>query len=333
MTNETGVANLRLGNLEFDPKARVVVVGERQTLLDRRSCSVLLALTEHFGGRVGKDQLLRVAWPNQLVQENSLAKAISRLRRAIDGSGLEIAVTYGAGYSLRQAAVGGPNRIVEPLPSESLELPSTGAFKPPSDENLEPPLLETFAGPQVEGRVPPARSRPFRYMPLAIAFVCLLLTAAASSFFLMGAEETEATRDTPPITNDPPGARATILWVDDNPSNNKLEVAAFRKQRIAVHLAESTEDALKLLAMNSYGLVVSDLGRGEDRLAGLRMIESMKRRALVVPVLIYTVRPKDPRGQQAQRRLVAEAGASDLALTPQEVRAKVLRRLLPPKSV
>jgi len=132
-------------------------------------------------------------------------------------------------------------------------------------------------------------------------------------------------RRAPPLTHDPPDALATILWVDDHPSNNELDVEELRRHRLAVHLAQSTDDALKLARMNRYRLVISDLGRGEDRLAGLHMIDALRQRGLKVPVMIYTIRPSTPAGQAEQRRLIAKAGAADLALTPEEVRAKALK--------
>src|SRR5690349_17551977 len=102
MPGETRDNVMRVRDLEFDPVKRLTVVHGRETLLDQRSSSVLQALIERLGDRIGKDELLRVAWPNQVVHENSLAKAISKLRRAVRGGGVEIAVSYGSGYTLRE---------------------------------------------------------------------------------------------------------------------------------------------------------------------------------------------------------------------------------------
>jgi DNA-binding response OmpR family regulator len=299
MTRTIRSAPLRVLNLEFDPRVRSLDVGGQRTILDNRSCSVFAALEERVGDCVTKEELLRAAWPNQLVHENSLAKAISKLRRALLGSGLEIVAAYGIGYILREATVG------QALTVENV---------PPAE----------FAGSPRK----PVRSG---YSMAAVVAVTLLVTLSAAGGIMAFASSHRAVpiRSTPPLTNDAPDAVATILWVDDHPSNNELEIAAFKQQRIAVHLAESTPDALKLVAMNRYPLVISDLGRGEDRLAGLKMIEAMKQRGIKIPVVIYTMRPKDGAGQEAQRRMVADAGAADLAVTPQEVRAKVLKRLAP----
>jgi DNA-binding response OmpR family regulator len=297
MTRDIGSAPLRVLELEFNPRLRSFDVGSQKTVLDGRSCNVFAALAERLGECVSKEDLLRAAWPNQIVHENSLAKAISKLRRAIRGSGLEIAAAYGVGYILREAAL----------------------RHPPAVDNA----------PTAESPGPPTQALRSRYSMAAVVAVALLavLSAAAGVTAFAPSYGVVPVRSTPPITHDSPDARATILWVDDHPSNNQLEIAAFKQHGIAVHLARSTEDGLKLIAMNRYPLVISDLGRGEDRLAGLKMIEAMKQREITVPVVIYTIRPKDRAGQDAQRRLVADAGAADLAVTPLEVRAKVLKRL------
>lgn len=267
-------------------------------MLDPRSSTVLLTLMERFDCRIDKDELLRVAWPNQLVHENSLAKAVSKLRRAIRGSGLEIAVSYGTGYTLREARVRKAGALTETA-------------------NAPRPLMGNGLG------------RFNQWKSAAAATLAAFVLVAAGGYAFVRSDRASAIHQAPLITNDAPDAVATILWVDDHPSNNVAEVAYFKERRIAVHVAESTQDALNLLAMNSYQLVLSDLGRGDDRLAGLRLVGAMKQQRMTVPVIIYTMRPKQRSGQQAQINLVAEAGARGLAVTPQEVRAKTIEMLAP----
>lgn len=292
MTESGKSTTIRLRGLAFLPQSRSIIVSGRTTVLDPRSAKIFAALVDNFGGGIAKDELLRFGWPGQLVHENSLAKAVSKLRHAIRGSGLEIVAAYGFGYTLRE--------IVK---SEAAEIEATP--------------------------VPSASPLPRTFAPRNATYAVMLgLVGVVAAIAWVRSEAGVPIRQTMPITNDPPNAVATVLWVDDHPSNNRLEVEEFRRRQIAVHLAKSTEDALGLLAMNGYDLVVSDLGRGEDRLAGLRMIEALRRRRSTTPVLIYTMRPKDIEGQAAQRRLVASAGATDLAVTPEEVRQKVIDRLL-----
>ena len=286
---------ISIADVAFDQQERVIVAANRRTSLDHRSAEIFAALAAKPNSCVDKETLLRAAWPNQIVHENSLAKAISRLRGALEGSRLEIVASYGIGYTLREhgnppAPIDGPSRV-EP----SVEV-----------------AQQTVKG---------------RRVPIGAAVA--LLVASPFVGALAWWTSSVPVRGTPPITHDAPNAIATVLWVDDHPVNNRLEVELFKERGIAVHLAENTADALKLLAVNHYDLVISDLGRGEDRLAGLKMTQAMTQRGSNVPVIIYTVRPKELSGQAAQRRLVSEAGAADLAVTPEEVRAKVLQRLTP----
>ena len=295
MSDRMGNAAIRAGRATFDPQTRLLDVAGRKTVLDARSSRVFLTLTEHFGNCVSKDKLLLAGWPTQLVHENSLAKAISKLRRAIEGSGVEIAANYGVGYTLRNSD-------------------SSAATDPVSPE----------APPATRKRAPTRR-----YTVLLVGTCAVLLTTAVTTLVVDRFGQPVPVRRTLPITNDPANATATILWVDDHPSNNALEIQALRQRRVAVHLTTSTDDALTLLAINRYKLVVSDLGRGEDRLAGLKMITTMRERGITVPVIIYTIRPKDRSGQERLRLLAAGAGASDLAVTPEQVRASISRRLVP----
>ena len=298
MTDNIRSTPLRVLDLEFNPHLRSLDVGGQRTVLDSRSCSVFAALAEHLGDCVSKEELLRAAWPNQLAQKiprqghQQTAASRPRIRSMI-------VAAYGVGYILREAAVD------HALP----------------DENVPP--AETPWTAHQDAPFPIRHGYGRRWTLLVI------LSVAAGTMAFAPSQGVVAIRSTPPVTHDAPDALATILSVDDHPTNNRLEIAAFKQQRIAVHLAGSTADALKLIAMNRYPLVISDLGRGEDRLAGLKMIEAMEQRGIRVPVVIYTMRPKDRAGQEAQRRMVAEAGAADLAVTPQEVRAKVLKRLAP----
>lgn len=288
----------RLGGAEYDRVSKSLRVEGRVTLLNPQASEVFARLAERVGERVSKEELLAAAWPGRIVHENSVAKVISSLRAAIRGSGLAITASYGMGYILHER---------------------------------QPAQVQAQAASGLEPDLPAAAGRPRRRLGVAaLAAVCVAGLAGGAAFVLhREANGHMPFRGAPPETNDRPDAIGTVLWVDDHPANNQLEVAAFRQQGVAVHLAESTDDALKLLAMNRYHLVISDLGRGDDRLAGLKMIGEMKRRQIAVPVVIYTLRPPTPAKQAAQRALVRDGGADDLAVTPQEVRAKVMARLTP----
>lgn len=95
----------RVGEIEIDPARAEVSRGGRTLPLDRSGYALLLHLVEHAGEVVGKDDLLKAGWPGRVVSENSLAKAIGRLRVALDDTDAElIRVVHGYGYRLAAAA-------------------------------------------------------------------------------------------------------------------------------------------------------------------------------------------------------------------------------------
>lgn len=95
-----GSGTWRFGRVAVDEATAQLRVAETEVELDRSSYDVLLALLRHAGEIVTKDELLDAGWPGRVVSENSLAKAISRLRQALAEDGEAIRVVHGYGYRL-----------------------------------------------------------------------------------------------------------------------------------------------------------------------------------------------------------------------------------------
>lgn len=90
----------RFGQVEFDAtRGRLSVAGRRLTL-DRPCAAILATLLREAGKDVDKDRLLEAGWPGRLVHENSLAKAIGRLRQALGEDGRALETVHGYGYRL-----------------------------------------------------------------------------------------------------------------------------------------------------------------------------------------------------------------------------------------
>ena len=89
---------LRWHGGELDLRAAQVRRGGVGVALDRSSYEVLLALLLRAGQVLGKDELLEAAWPGRVVSENSLAKAISRLRRDLGDAAAPLQSVHGYGY-------------------------------------------------------------------------------------------------------------------------------------------------------------------------------------------------------------------------------------------
>ncbi|MGW6612524.1 response regulator [Streptomyces erythrochromogenes] len=80
-----------------------------------------------------------------------------------------------------------------------------------------------------------------------------------------------------------------VLWVDDHPKGNASLVQLFQSIGMDVDEAISTDEALGLLQRHSYDLILSDIGRGDDGQAGIRMMEDLDRLGIDTPVVIYTM--------------------------------------------
>lgn len=80
---------------------------------------------------------------------------------------------------------------------------------------------------------------------------------------------------------------ASVLWVDDRPQNNRFERSALQQLGVTVDLSTSTDDALKRLSLDSYDLIISDMGRPPDDRAGYTLLDALRKRQNQTPFLIY----------------------------------------------
>src|SRR5690606_25091009 len=90
----------RFGAVELDETDGSVAVAGHRIEMSRSGTAVLFALVRARGAIVDKRQLLELGWPGRVVHENSLAKAVGSLRRALGDDGDAIEVVHGYGYRL-----------------------------------------------------------------------------------------------------------------------------------------------------------------------------------------------------------------------------------------
>lgn len=261
----------RFGQVEFDAARGRLTVAGQAVELDRPCIAILSALLGEPGRDVDKDCLLAAGWPGRLVHENSLAKAISRLRQALGEDGAALETVHGYGYRL----------AVEP---------EEGA--PPGGE-----------------AAPPPRRRWARPALLAVALAAVALALWLGVF----------ARQEPLIRGEPADAAGRVLWVDDNPDNNAAERQYLERRRIAVYQVKTSDEALALLAMYKYNVVISDMNRHGKPLDGLALVREMRRRKDATPFYLYTYVPS-----AAQHKLVTEAGGQGAAVKAEELYAAIL---------
>ncbi|WP_428409592.1 winged helix-turn-helix domain-containing protein [Hyphococcus sp.] len=104
MTSADGSKIWRFGAVEYDERAARIRRDGASFALDRSSAAILSALLAAQGEAITKDSLLEIGWPGRVVHENSLAKAVGRLRKALGPEGPNLKAIYGAGYCLAVTA-------------------------------------------------------------------------------------------------------------------------------------------------------------------------------------------------------------------------------------
>jgi CheY-like chemotaxis protein len=123
----------------------------------------------------------------------------------------------------------------------------------------------------------------------------------------------------------------TILWVDDNPDANTLELAKLRDDGVEVLLARSTAEAMDVLSLRrGVRAIVTDLGRAEDgefrSHAGLALLRQLHEAEQDQPVLVYT----SARRVELDRQDALDAGATAITSSPTELFAALGRVLAAP---
>ncbi len=81
--------------------------------------------------------------------------------------------------------------------------------------------------------------------------------------------------------------RNRILWVDDRPQNNVYERKAMESMGLQFTLAESTDEALRILVTRRFAAVISDMGRKEGPREGYKLLEAFRAKDKATPFFIY----------------------------------------------
>jgi CheY-like chemotaxis protein len=118
-------------------------------------------------------------------------------------------------------------------------------------------------------------------------------------------------------------SRATVLWVDDRPSNNVYERRALEALGLHIELANDTDDALQKLASKHFDLVISDMGRPSSKQAGFELLRAVRDRGANMPFVIYAGSNAPEHRAEAKRR-----GAQGTTNDPSELFELVLDHIL-----
>lgn len=119
------------------------------------------------------------------------------------------------------------------------------------------------------------------------------------------------------------GREPRVLWVDDHPSNNRYETAAFEGMGLVVELCTTTRVAMERLRRRGlFDVVISDMKREEGVQAGYDLLRRMRRRHDWTPFVIYA--SSDDRKDFDE---AIERGATGSTNHPAELVDMVLRAL------
>lgn len=116
-----------------------------------------------------------------------------------------------------------------------------------------------------------------------------------------------------------------ILWIDDVPAFVVHERVALTKLGASIDTVTTDLDAYDLLSADpSYGLMISDIRRGQDEVAGINLLRHLRSSGITVPVIFYTGRVDPSRPIEG-----AEAVVDDPAELVREVLRVAQRRVAP----
>jgi CheY-like chemotaxis protein len=100
------------------------------------------------------------------------------------------------------------------------------------------------------------------------------------------------------------------LWVDDFPQNNVHEMAALRAVGVFVTQVTRSDVALKLLTEVEFDVVITDLMRDGDRVAGIEFTKQVRQMGVSTAIIVYTGHVDDREGD------ALTAGASKVVDEP-----------------
>src|ERR1044072_6523215 len=89
MSTNTGRRTYTFGPFVLDTREGALLRDGRPVQLTPKPFETLVALVEHSGHCIGKEDLTGLVWPDSIVEENNLSQNISQLRRALQSAGTE----------------------------------------------------------------------------------------------------------------------------------------------------------------------------------------------------------------------------------------------------
>src|SRR5579862_6982264 len=74
----------RFDQVEIDVRNLKLTVGSEIRQIEPRTFRLLVFLIENPGRALSKDEIMAAVWPDAVVSDNSLARAVTQIRKALD---------------------------------------------------------------------------------------------------------------------------------------------------------------------------------------------------------------------------------------------------------
>ncbi len=117
-------------------------------------------------------------------------------------------------------------------------------------------------------------------------------------------------------------SKKLILWVDDNPDNNRYERMSLEAVGLKIILSTSTDDAINKIRRRSFDAIISDMGRPPDSRAGYTLLGALRDEGNDTPFIIYAGSRAPEHIKEAKKR-----GAIGTTNRPDELFEMVLATL------
>lgn len=229
--------------------------------IDESTFLLFKLLIESSPDVCSKHMLIQVIYENKEITSWCLSELITQTRNIFALAGYKgplIETVHGKGYKLDDSLSKQLNR----LKNETVEFSNT--------INKEVKLAKKW-------------QYPIYFFVAVLCFSIIHLTMIQ----LRGINE-QSEQVNQLLYSEPKQALGRILWVDDHPENNINEKKFFESNNIGVYTTTSTAEALKLLSLYNYQVVISDMGRNNDSLAGLKLLKAMRTNNNHTPFYMYT---------------------------------------------
>ncbi|MCG7533932.1 winged helix-turn-helix domain-containing protein [Pseudoalteromonas sp. OOF1S-7] len=295
----------QFANARLNIATQCVIINERSTQLDDRAFMLLHYLLQRRSQVCSHAELVKVLWPNTVVSDWSLPKLVSALRSQLNRAGLMqncIVTVRGQGYRFAPAIAVSEHAFTGTLMGSAHGATTSSVIAQP---------VQVIA--------------PRNTSILSVRYWLPVLVIALMCFIGLMTHSTEPAWEL--RHGEPSDAIGRILWVDDNPANNLQEKRYFERHRIGVYTVKTSEEALLLLQMYEYNLIISDMGRAQEPLAGLKLLQQLRAQGNQTPYYFYTLIDN-----QALLQVIADSGGQGVTTERPQLYGHILSHFSAKKS-